>query len=218
MLHPHSKNFEWYVMADPGTSGSAFAVLFIAYDRFLPKAFFVDELYETNPIETTTPKMGARIIEKCKLYHPHLRDWNGYFDSAAAWFGVHFQEKFQKDGLIFSPVEKSPGEKEDGLDTLISMLDNNELEISTNCPATIWEFDNYKRKDGKLTKKNDHQLDNSRYFVKKSGIMSGNPLDREDASKYRTLHKRKRMFSIEDDLNKTSKSDVFGKILKHYGE
>lgn len=167
-------------MVDPGTSGSAFAVLFAAVDIYKPFVYFLDEIYEKEVEKTVTPYTGPLIIQKCQaLYPDNPEKWKCYYDSAGAWFAAHFRKSYGENspnpsGLRFAPVEKKPGEKEDGLDTLNSLFINNSIAMSQRCGNTIWEYDNYARdKNGKLPKRNDHNIDNGRYLIKMAGIIAG---------------------------------------------
>lgn len=219
-------------MADPGTSGSAFAVLFAAVDIYKPFVFYADEIYEREVEKTVTPHTGPLIINKCLALQPDLTKWKFHYDSAAAWFAAHYRKgqiewlrkilgpgATEEDGLRLQPVSKSPGEKEEGLDTLNSLFLSNSIAISMQCGNTIWEYDNYCRDaHGRLPKKNDHNVDNGRYLVKLAGIIAGLTADRP-------LNSLRRKAKNTRDYNAGRRAPIskgrinlLGRIKKTYGE
>lgn len=208
-------------MSDPGTSGSASAHLLIAYDRHTSKVFCVDEVYERDPEKTVIGALAPRLIEKCGEYHLPLTDWKAYYDSAAAWFRQEFLDRFGDCGLVYMAVEKRPGEKEEGLDIINELIINYDLMLSTRCGNAIWELDNYRRdKNGKLPKKDDHQIDNLRYFAKKSGIVIGDIIKREQESRLGTRRKARdrKTVTLEQDMKARSGMSLMERILKKYGD
>lgn len=226
MSHIRAREYYWYCMADPGTAGSAFAVLFIAWAPWVPHLYILDEIYETGPIETTVGRLGPRIIAKCKALYDNPRAWDCRYDSAAPWFSTNFHEQFcdaEKEigdcGLRFSAVEKKANQIEDGLDTINDMIERNAISISTDCPAAIWEFDNYMRDSkGRLPRKNDHQIDNTRYLIKTAGIVAGTVVEREVVNKNRPSRSRKRMISLAQDLKAANGNSLMARVLAKYGE
>lgn len=218
-LHAKSNRYDWWVMADPGSGGSAFAVLFIAYDRYKPFVGCVDEIYETDPEETATGRIGQRIIEICDSYHVPRTAWNCRYDSAASWWPINFTEKFPDSGLIFLPVHKKPGQKENGIDTIGELMSRRQWWLSQKCGNAIWEFDNYKRKKGKLVDGNDHQIDNSRYFVIEASVVARDKEQDRPANEIRRKAKRQRNYvSLNQDIKESRQSDLFGRIKDKYGE
>lgn len=224
MIHPRSREYDWYCMADPGTSGSAFAVLFAAVNPHVPFIYFVDEIYEIAPELTTVGKIGPQIIEKCRKYHSNPKQWNCRYDSAAAWFRVNFDEQFcdrhkYDCGLQFIPVEKKANEMEDGLDTINDLTQRNSYAISANCPHMIWEMDNYMRDaKGRLPRKNNHQIDNFRYLVKTAGIVSGVGVEREIVKANRKTRDMRRAFSPAEDLARKRRESFVSRVLAKYGD
>lgn len=231
MLRNYDKKldrFEWHIMADPGNAGSAFAVMFIAYAPWVPKMFVLDEIYETEGVDTTVGVVGKKLIEKAAKLYPLPYRWRCYYDSAALWFQKNFHEQFCDDngphgncGLAFMPVEKHQGDKEDGIDTLNDLYLNHQIEISTACPNAVWEFDNFVRdKKGRIPKQHDHQIDNARYFVKMSGIVPGKSVDPRRMVG-RAMHPRKRerrFISLEQDEKMRKRGNLFGALLAKYDE
>ena len=219
VLHPKSARFDWWAMADPGSGGSAFAVLFIAYDRYKPFVGCVDEIYETDPVETATGKIGQRIIDICDSYHIPRTAWNCRYDSAASWWPINFAEIYPDSGLIWLPVYKAPGKKEEGLDTIGELVTRRQWLFSQKCGNAIWEYDNYKRKKGKLVDGNDHQIDNSRYFVTESGVIAKKEEeDRPTRMLVRKAKKQRNYVSLNQDLKERGSNDLFGRIKAKYGE
>lgn len=207
-------------MVDPGTSGSAFAVLFAAVDPYKPFVFFMDEIYEKDVEKTVTPYTGPLILKKAEALNPNLEQWKCYYDSAGAWFAAHFRNapETRECGLRFSPVTKKPGEKEDGLDTLNALFISNGIAISQRCGNTIWEYDNYCRdKKGKLPKRNDHNIDNGRYLVKAAGIVVGLSVD-IPVRALRRKAKNTRDYNAGPDPKAVGKLNLKDRALKTYGE
>lgn len=207
-------SYDWYCMVDPGTSGSAFAVLFAAVDTYKPFLFFLDEIYEKDVEKTVTTYTGPLIIKKCLALNENLEQWKCYYDSAGAWFAAHFRKEHADCGLRLAPVIKKPGEKEDGLDTLNAMFINNSIAISQRCGNTIWEYDNYCRdKNGKLPKRNDHQIDNGRYLVKAASIIAGLSVNRP-LSIARRKGKNTRDYNSGRPEKSRGKLNLMGRIVK----
>lgn len=211
-----SNNYDWYCMVDPGTSGSAFAVLFAAVDIYKPFVFYLDEIYEKEVEKTITPYTGPLIIEKCLKLHDDPERWKCYYDSAGAWFFAHFNKAYRESGFRFQAVVKKPGEKEDGLDTLNALFLNNSIAMSMQCGNTIWEYDNYCRdKNGKLPKRHDHEIDNGRYLVKAAGIIAGLSVN-EPLSVQRRKAKNSWNYNAGRDDPERGKLNLRSRILKTY--
>lgn len=213
----NAENYSWYCMVDPGTSGSAFAVLFAAVDIYKPFVFYLDEIYETDVDKTVTTHTGPLIVKKCYELNENPETWRCFYDSAGAWFAAHFRKSYaEESGLRFAAVEKKPGEKEDGLDTLNALIINNSIAISQRCGNTIWEYDNYCRdKNGKLPKRNDHNIDNGRYLVKTAGIIAGlSTLEPNTVGRRRA--KNVRDYNAGPDLKTQGKMNIRSRILKTY--
>lgn len=218
MPHPKSRNYEWYCMADPGTT-ACFAVAFFAYLPWKERLFAVDEIYETDPIETALGNIGPRIIEKASELHVPLDQWTWMYDSAAAWFPVNFHERWPNSGIVWQPVEKKAGEKEENINVINELIECNDFLISTKCGNMIWELDNYKRNaKGQIPKKNDHQIDNVRYMIKHCGIIPNKRQGQDEPRepKVRLTTRMRRYISYEQDQNQGE--SFVGRILRKYHE
>lgn len=215
----NSYSYQWFMIADPGSGGSgrsAFSALFAAVDIYKPFVFFADEIYETEVEKTVTGYTGPLIMEKCLKLHPEPEQWRCYYDSAAAWFGAHFRKLPDTEEWRMAPVEKKPGEKEDGLDILNSLFLANAIAFSTQCGNAIWEYDNYARdKNGNLVKRNDHQIDNGRYLMKMANIVAIVMQERPDGPA-RIKAKNRRDYVNDLEKKKKGKMGLFGKVMKQY--
>ena len=220
MRHKNSRRFDWHVMADPGSTGSAFAFLLAAYQPYAERLFCVDEIYETNPEHTSVGRLIPILFEKMLTYHAPLSAWSCYYDSAAAWFPINFNERFEDSGIIWMPVEKKAGDKEENINVINELIEVRDLILSTRCGNAVWEIENYKRDaKGRIPKRHDHQIDNLRYLVKHSGIIVNKNRGKEEPPPPRvrpSAKNNKRYVSYEEDHR--SSRGLLGKILEKYGE
>lgn len=214
----NAEKFEWYCMADPGTTTSAFAVMFAAYYRPDPYLFILDEIYEKDPAKTTPGNICPEILRKMRRYYTNVRAWKAYYDPAAAWFAQDANQRFGNDGLIFKPSTKRQGDKEEGIAVINELMCQNRVIISTTCVNTIWEIDNYYKDDrGNYIKKNDHEIDNFRYLTKMARIVIKETEPLTPTSKPRKA-RSKRFFSIDNDDRTKHGLNWIQHTLKKYGE
>lgn len=186
--------YDFYCTADPGTK-AAFAVIFIAIDRYTSSLYVLDELYETDPGETSARKMVPRIIEKTKEYNQNLSDWNFIADSAASWY---IQESYEYFDIVFSETEKQSNDKQDGISLIKDLFMEKTHFISKRCEHLSAELLNYRKDDkGRYIKLNDHLIDAFRYTLKAS-CFSLNP--EEPPKTEQELNPGKRFYTLEDDL------------------
>lgn len=198
-LRRDHKKLEWFCVADPGTI-TCFAVLFGALNPYTRKVYLLDEIYETDQQETSTTKIGPRIIkiqEELNSYgEDHNLSWDNYYDEAEPWFA---REMVDQGLAAFSPTAKAKRKKEDGLSLIKDMLLENKVAISDRCTSLFSEMRNYvKDKNGKIPKKNDHLIDCYRYMVDAMGYDMNNvdePKDIEEQTK-----ETKRFYTIEEDF------------------
>jgi len=203
-------------MADPGTKESAFAVNFIVLDRYKPKIYWIDEIYEIVPEQKVVGKIAPKILEKINEFNPDLRQWYFFYDPAAAAFNQEIIDRFPQ--LPFQPAKKRQGEKEDEIGKLIEIFEARIGVVSSRCVNTIWEFDNYYRdKLGRYIKKNDHAIDNSRYFLTMSGF-DMKAKDDDERSNPPIRKKSRRYYSLEEDLRNMRSKSYKHAVLKRYGE
>jgi hypothetical protein len=163
MLHANPDRYDYGCFCDPGTR-AAFAVRFMAIDRYSSTPYWVDEIYETNPYETTTSKIAPRIRAKIQEIYPKENEWYFVADSAAAAFLV---DAWQHHQLPFAPCSKQTGDKREWLSIIADVFLFREKIISDRCINTWNEYLNYQGDVyGRIVKKNDHLIDADRYGLK----------------------------------------------------
>ena len=125
--------------------------------------YALDEIYEQNQAEMTVKSIGQRIRDvKNEL---NLRtEWRNVYDEAAAWFANEMHEYYPEDA--WEPSQKAKADKDSGLSLIKDIMLAERLKISTRCQSFYRELDGYcKDKSGKIPKKNDHLIDDFRYFL-----------------------------------------------------
>lgn len=173
-LHADPDRYDYGCFCDPGTKG-AFAVRFMAIDRYTSTPYWVDEIYETNPYETTTAKIIPRIREKLNEIYPKEDSWYFVADSAAASFLV---DAWQHHKIPFAPCLKEPGDKREWISIIADVFLFRKRIISDRCQNTWNEYLNYQGDvDGRIVKKNDHLIDADRYGLKFMAF-TFNPLEK----------------------------------------
>lgn len=206
-------HLKYFVFADPGSS-TCFAVLFIAFDPFNSRFYILDEIYETNPDKTSTGQIWRRIQEKIsKLtggWMPWPR-WTRVYDSAAKWFAVEMQSQF---GVGWTPTDKREGDKEEGISLFKDVLRANKCLISTNCPMTSWEIQNYKTDEsGRIKDDNEHAVDLIRYFLKRVRYAFKDLVKAEQP----LLVDRPRVYTVGRDIKEAKEeNDWTARILSAY--
>lgn len=161
---------EWYCFTDPGTT-TAFAGLIAAYNPYSKHMYLLDEVYETQTINTSVsivwPKLERKMLNLNPSELPKGEGWYRGYDEAAAWF---MNEMYDQFGTSFSPTRKRDSNKEDGISLIKDMLLQGKVTISSRCKHLFKEMESYvKDKNGKIPKKNDHLIDCLRYVLWASG-------------------------------------------------
>jgi hypothetical protein len=157
---------EYWTIFDPG-SKSVFAVLFLALCRDTSEVFAIDEIYEKDPMRTTPRIMIEEAKRKEAIhYQPGAQVFRVY-DEAAAWFGIAAAVEQQYPMM---PTTKASRDKMDDIGIIKDALLAQKLHVSDLCQklteeATSWQTDD----NGKPIDKNDHLLDDLRYFTRMSG-------------------------------------------------
>lgn len=208
--------YDFGCFADPGTK-SVFAVRFMALDRYLAEPFWLDEIYETNPMETVPSIICPRMKAKMDELAPHItwQDWTLVADNAAAGFII---DAATNHDMVFAPTVKQAKDKTDYLGVLGRIFLEKSGIISDRCERTKGEYSNYSRgPDGRPLKKNDHLIDADRYGLKYMGF------DFQTASepipKIKNPIKQGRMISLEKDLRDIRYKDDWNSVmLGAYGE
>lgn len=165
--------YEFYAMFDPATS-SVFAVLLIALNRYTGQVIVLDEIYERDRKKTGSHDIWLRANILKSIYMRDLGKWENRYDEHESWF---FRDLERYEVLSFSesidPTNKQSRNKEEDLGILKDlMLLENRFFISDKCVNYIEEIESYATDEkGKIPKKKDHQIDNTRYFLEASGFM-----------------------------------------------
>lgn len=191
-------NLQFFLIADPGTK-TVFAMLFVAYNPYTQEIFILDEIYERNPLYTSTQSVWKQAQAKIEAITgpDSVNRWTKIYDSAAAWFSTEMAAQFS---VGFAPCQKLSGDKEEGLG-LIKDLFNTEgaIQISDLCNFFCLEISRYKTdKMGRVPDGSDHLIDCFRYFLNWIGyrfqkkVKAGKP----------PIEKRRRAFSMEEDVRR----------------
>jgi hypothetical protein len=155
-------HLRWAVIFDPGNA-TTFGVLFIALNPYTRKVYIFDEIYTTDQRQTALRKLWEVLEPKLGELAPHLAitDWELYYDEAASWFQVEFNDRFN---LQPTPTQKSENRKENGITLIKDALLDHDLRLSDRCTNLYREMENYKKdKFGRIPKGHDHLIDCLRY-------------------------------------------------------
>lgn len=203
MIRPHAaimneikkdiKKLNFYTMFDPA-GATVFAVNHICLNPYSKKIYYLDEIYETDQRLMTCRQIGRRALnnEQDLVFKT---DWDRRYDEAATWFANEWLENFPNEyGLI--PTQKAEIKKENGLSLFKDAMLAGLVQFSDRCVKTFWEMNNYFKDDnGNIPKKDDHTIDNTRYFLHASNYK----LD-EDREYVETEDEDFRGRRIEDDF------------------
>lgn len=190
----HSRDFELYSSFDPGTT-SVFANLQAAIHKRTRVVILINELYETNPMRTVVRVMYPESRAKRYQVDEYDGHWTEIYDYEAAYFQVEVATEFDV-GLV--PCTKDLKNKENKLSMIKDLMLYDRFLISDECPKTISEIEGYAKDDnGKIPKKNDHNIDNLRYILNQNGYSSvpREPINLDEISE-------RRYHTIESDLNR----------------
>lgn len=183
-LRRDMRKLQWFVIADPGTV-TCFAVLFVALNPYTKTIYFMDSIYEKDQNETSSQKIGKRIVDIKASYNGVT--WDEVVDEAAAWFRNEAHERF--DSLNFRPTSKASADKESGIGLIKDVLLANKAVFSERVGPLVWELQNLiKDANGKVPKMNDHLIDCFRYFLAAAGYQlesEQEPRDREKSEDFR---------------------------------
>ena len=157
---------QWLSFSDPGST-TCFANLTVAYNPYIKHLYFLSELYEKDPMETTTRRIWPRIQENALKWHPQSNfansdTWRKGYDEAAAWFANEVADAF---GIGLEPTNKKLSDKQNGLSLIKDQLLEGRITVAESCKNLVWEIERYvKDKNGEIPKKNDHLIDIWRYI------------------------------------------------------
>lgn len=196
-------NLQFCCVVDPGTA-SCTAVLFMAYNPYNSRVYFIDEIYCTDPKENTVNKIGEElIVKKHQINRRH--DWHQACDEAATWFIAEMADRFDE---VFMPTEKHLNKKESGLSLMKDAMLADNFVFSDKCKKLVWEIENYvKDKNGKIPKEDDHLIDCVRYGLAAVGYSLNNEnITMPEVD--RVAKARGRMIPLEHDMHEWHKDDM----------
>lgn len=197
-IRKHPKDWELYDTYDPGTV-TCFAGGFIAINRWTRKIIFLDEIYETDQMCTTTNQIYPRAVEIMELINHRDDAWDGTYDEAGAWFATEVAVDYNRNLM---PSNKIAQKKEEGLGLIKDCLLQGFFQMTERCQKLMWEMSNYyKDEKGKIPKKNDHLIDLTRYTLIRAGYTK---LEEE---KKKVDEEDRRTFKLNKDIYEPSDDD-----------
>lgn len=172
LIHRNMSKLQWFVLTDPGTT-TCHATLVACVNPYTQTLYILDEIYETNQMETSTRKIWPRIENLMRKWNPNggIMDMTWYkgYDEAAAWYANEVMDNFGNIGL--SPTNKKVANKDNGLSLIKDQMLEGRLVVNEACEKFIWEVERYvKDKNGQIPKKNDHLIDALRYINSAAGF------------------------------------------------
>jgi len=207
ILNNH-EDYYFYISFDPGTA-TVFGVLLSAIHRYSRKVTMIDEIYADN---FATNSAGIVIAEaKKKIFEimPEIDRWHGSYDYAATWFLNEYQTNYDFD-LFLHPCQKDLKNKENKLSLIKDMLLGGFYEMTDRCVKLFWEMQKYSTdENGRIPKKNDHLIDNSRYILNAMGY---DKIPQERPKTEAQLMPDRRKITIQDDLDNLRSGDIYGSI------
>lgn len=212
ILASQMDNLKFYLTADPGTT-STFGVLFVAINPYTQMVYVLDEIYERNPLYTSTRQIWQRCVKKIEAItgpnSQHL--WTRMYDPAAAWFSNEMVDQFS---VSFAPAEKLAGDRELGIGLMKDMFFGNAILISDLCFNYILEVSRYKTDAlGRIQETNDHLIDPFRYFLRWINYKFKPKTDRE----LRPAVDRRRAYRLEEDLARAKRDkDWTQRVIDKY--
>jgi hypothetical protein len=167
------KEWSFHVHHDPATT-STFATLLVAINTLDKRIFAMDEIYESNQMETVTKKIYPRSVQKCKEILKDMDTWRQGYDHAAAWFAAEVASEYE---VGLTPCNKDYKDKEANLSLIKEAMLFNRFFISERCKGTISELKTYSKDergnfitaDAPKNKVRDHNIDNLRYILNAEG-------------------------------------------------
>lgn len=158
------KDWDWYASFDPG-SAVCFAGLFVAINRYTKQICFLDEIYETEQLRTSTRVVYPQAIDCMEELNPYGSDWYQSYDHAATWFANEVHAEWTDVNLM--PCTKDLNNKENKLGLMKDiMLEPDLFIVSDRCQNFISEVVHYaKDENGRIPKKKDHTIDCGRYVL-----------------------------------------------------
>jgi hypothetical protein len=172
ILRRDGGKMQWFAITDPGTT-TCHATLIACLNPYTLQWYILDEIYEKNPIETTTRRIWPRIENLMRKWNPNApivdNTWYKGYDEAAAWFAMEVLDSF--GNITLTPTNKKLADKENGLSLIKDQMLEGKLFVNEECTNFVWEIERYvKDKNGQIPKKNDHLIDIMRYLNSAAGF------------------------------------------------
>lgn len=164
------KAWDFFCIQDPGSS-STWAILFVAWNKYQKRGVCLDEFYLQDQIEMSSGMVWPKIFEKIKeLDFGPAKDWNFYYDEAAAWFRNETNNMKICEDIWLSPTNKAHNSIEHGISCIRDAFNRKVLDITDRCPKLVWELVRYLKDDkDRIPDKDDHLIDDLRYFFSAVG-------------------------------------------------
>ncbi len=201
-------DYDFFVSFDPGTA-TVFAVLLGAIHRYNRRVFWLDEIYADNFATNSAGIVTAEAKKKIFEVMPEIERWHGTYDYAATWFLNEYQTNYDFD-LFLHPCEKDLKNKENKLSLMKDMLLGGFWTMTDRCEKFWWELKKYSTDEhGRIPKKNDHLIDNSRY------ILNAMRYDKVPAERPKTeteLMGDRRKITLQQDMEDLKQGDIYGSI------
>lgn len=208
ILNNH-EDYEFFISFDPGTA-TVFGVLLGAIHRYSKKVHWLDEIYADNFATNSAGIVVAKARKKMFEIMPEGERWHGVYDYAATWFLNEYQTNYEIEGLFLHPCEKDLKNKENKLSLIKDMILGGFWETTDRCVKFWWEMTKYSTDEhGRIPKKNDHLIDNSRYIL---NAMRYDRIPEERPKTEAEISVDRRKITIEDDLRSLKTGDIYGSI------
>ena len=199
-LKPQWDELVFGTIVDPGSSAeAAFAGLILAVNPYNGEAFFLDEVYEKDESRMTEHFIWPDLKLKEDDIFPGEDEerFQRIYDEAAKWFATGVLNEF---GVTFNQTEKATHNISQGITLLVTGFFRNKIWLSTRCAWFAWEIENYiKDRFGKLSDKNNHLIDTSRYGLHGLGFQLLAEARPEKKTEVHMRH-QKRGYSPTDDF------------------
>jgi hypothetical protein len=205
----HHEDYEFFISFDPGTA-TVFGVLLGAIHRYSKKVHWLDEIYADNFATNSAGIVVAKARQKMFEIMPEGERWHGVYDYAATWFLNEYQTNYEIEGLFLHPCEKDLKNKENKLSLIKDMILGGFWEATDRCVKLWWEMTKYSTDEhGRIPKKNDHLIDNSRYIL---NAMRYDKIPQDRPKTEAEIVGDRRKITIEDDLSNLRSGDIYGSI------
>lgn len=192
-------NLQWVTVVDPGSS-TVFGGLVMAINPYTKEVFWLDEVYEKEPLNMTEhqiwPKMQAMEDELYPDDGEGSERFLRIYDEAAKWWQNGVSNEFD---INFTPTMKATNKIEMGLSLLRTIFLYGKGFVSDRCKWFAWEIENYRKNErDQVPDKNDHLIDASRYGLHGVGYYI-KPEDRATPPRPHPREARSMMMAPEEE-------------------